>query len=531
MRFLMVYPNNTSNTKVPLGILYILSQLKKDGHEVSIFDSSKYGLELEINDHTIRGHLLNFQLLDLELYGVKYEKVTKEYVDQELTRHIEDFQPDIIGISITEDTSNAGLHFADVCKKTKSDIPVIMGGVFCMTRPDRVIAHNAVDIVCVGEGEVAVKNLVARMSKSESILDINNLWIKLPSGKIKKNPIGPPSDLETLPYPDLSLVDDRHLYAPFAGHVYKMTFVESQRGCPRRCTYCCNHIFLDMYSEYAAQYLRRKSIRRLIDEIVYLKNAYELNFIQFTDDDFLLRPLKEISLFSELYQERVGLPFWIQAEARNVTDEKIKLVREAGCISISMGIETGSEYIRKEVMKRKTSREATIRAFQIMHKYGIRTSGNIIVGVPEETRDTIFETIEFVRILEPRSINSNIFIPYYGVAMRDYSVSKGYLDDSYHRDLHDSWRAVLDMPQISKTEVENLTRTFVLYSTLPKEMWPEIERVEKNPEKNVGTLKTLEKMFWDIMFKKGINVDVPGIDYGGLLRKRQNELERRKESL
>jgi anaerobic magnesium-protoporphyrin IX monomethyl ester cyclase len=528
VKFLMLYVNDTSNTKVPLGILYILSQLKKNGHEVSIFDNSKYGLELEINDHTIRGHLLNFQLLDLEPYGVTYEKVTKEYVDQELSRQIEAFRPDIIGISITEDTSNTGLHFAEVCKETRPDIPVIMGGVFCMTRPDRVIANKAVDMVCIGEGENAVRDLIDRMSKGESILGINNLWIKLPTGEIKKNPIGPPSDLETLPYPDLSLVDDRHLFAPFAGHVYKMTYVESQRGCPRRCTYCCNQIFLDTYSEYAAQYLRRKSVPRLIDEIEYLKNEYDLTFIQFTDDDFLLRPLKEIALFSELYKKRVGLPFWIQAEARNATDDKIRLIREAGCISISMGIETGSEFIRKKVMKRKTSRESTIKAFQVMHKYGIRTSGNMIVGVPEETRDTIFETIELVRLLEPRSINSNIFIPYYGVAMRDYAVNKGYLDDSYHRDLKDSWRAVLDMPQISKKEVEDLARTFVLYSTLPKGMWPEIEKVEKYPEENVDILKKLEKMFWDIMLERGINVDVPGIDYDGMLRKRQKELELRK---
>jgi hypothetical protein len=114
------------------------------------------------------------------------------------------------------------------------------------------------------------------------------------------------------------------------------------------------------------------------------------------------------------------------------------------------------------------------------------------------------------------------------VAMRDYAVSKGYLDDNYHRDLKDSWQAVLDMPQISKKEVENLARTFVLYSTLPKDMWPEIERVEKYPEKNMDTLKKLETMFWDIMLKRGINVDVPGTDYDGLFRKRQKELEQRR---
>ena len=525
MKFLMFYVNDTSNTKVPTGILYLLSQLKKDGHEVSVFDNSKYGLEMERNDHTIRGHFLNFQLLDLEPYGVTIEKATMKQVDAEVAGHINDFHPDIIGISITEDTSKTGLHFASVCKQVAPEIPVVMGGVFCSTRPDRVIAHEAVDIVCVGEGEDAVRELIDRMSKGKSIQDIQNLWIKLPDGTVKKNPVRAPIKLDSLPYIDLSLVEDRHLYAPFAGHVYKMSYVESQRGCPRRCTYCCNQIFLDTYSKYGAKYLRRKSVVRLIDELVFLKNEHGLNFIQFTDDDFLLRPLEEIREFSKLYKEKVDLPFWIQAEAWHTTDEKIALIREAGCISISIGIETGSDYILKNIMKRNTPREQTLKAFKTMHKYGIRTSGNVIIGMPEETRENIFETIELVRECEPRSINSSIFIPYYGLALREYCVKKGYLDDSYHRDLLDSWCAVLDMPQISKKEVEDLARTFCLYSTLPKELWPEIEKVEKFPEDNVETYKRLEKMFWDIMLKRGINVDVPGYDYDEFLRKRQDELK------
>lgn len=524
MKFLMFYVNDTSNTKVPTGILYILSQLKKDGHEVSVFDNSKYGLEMERNDHTIRGHMLNFQLLDLEPYGVTIQKATMGQVDKEITKHVNEFCPDIIGISITEDTSKTGLHFASVCKQVVPKVPIVMGGVFCSTRPDKVIAHEAVDIVCVGEGEVAVKELVDRLSKGKNIQDIQNLWIKLPDGSIKKNPVGPPTDLNSLPYPDLSLVEDRHLYAPFAGHVYKMSYIESQRGCPRRCTYCCNQIFLDTYSKYGKSYLRRKTVPRLINELVFLKDTYELNFIQFTDDDFLLRPLEEILSFSKLYKEKVDLPFWIQAEAWHITEDKVALIRKAGCISISIGIETGSDYILKNIMKRNTPREQTLKAFKIMHKYGIRTSGNVIIGMPEETRENIFETIELVRECEPKSINSSIFIPYYGLALREYSIKKGYLDESYHRDLMDSWCAVLDMPQISKKEVEDIARTFCLYSSLPKELWPEIEKVEKFPEKNKETQEKLEKIFWDIMLKRGINVDVPGCDYDAFLKKRQNEL-------
>jgi radical SAM superfamily enzyme YgiQ (UPF0313 family) len=223
-------------------------------------------------------------------------------------------------------------------------------------------------------------------------------------------------------------------------------------------------------------------------------------------------------------KKHVDLPFWIQAEARNITDDKISLVRSAGCISISIGVETGSEHILRKVLKRSSPREKTLRAFTIMHNHGIRTSANVIVGVPDETREDIFKTIELIRECEPRSINSNIFIPYYGTVLRDYSIQKGYLRHDYHRSARDSWRAALEMPQISAKVVEDLARTFVLYSTLPKTLWPEIELVEKFPEMHAELQDRLEKQFWAIMLQRGINVDVPGIDYAGFLHRRQKEL-------
>ena len=525
MKFLLVYVNDTSSTKVPMGILYLLSILRNVGHDVSLFDMTKYALSLDKNDYTIRGRFLNFQSLDLAPYGVDFQPATMSDIEHDLLERISTFKPDLIGLSIMEDTSQTGLHLARVCKNRFPQTPIIMGGVFCTTRPAMVISDDAVDIVCVGEGELALPELLRRMHLSEPFNDIPNLWVKQAGGVIARNPVGPPTDLESLPYPDLSMVDDRHLYAPFAGHVYKMTFVESQRGCPRRCGYCCNQIFLDAYKQYGPRYLRTKSVHRLIEELIYLKKNFALNFIQFTDDDFLLRPGNELAEFSSLYSAHVGLPFWIQAEARNVTDEKIGLVRNAGCISISIGVETGSEHILRNVLKRNTPRQGTLRAFDVMHRHGIRSSANVIIGVPDETREQIFETVELIRECEPKSINSNIFIPYQGTMLREYSIERGYIKPDYHRSAKDSWRAVLTMPHISAREVEDLARTFVLYCTLPKSRWPEIEKVEKRPMDNAALQGSLEQEFWEIMIARGINVDVPGIDYDAFYRNRQEELK------
>jgi hypothetical protein len=128
MKFLMIYVNDTSNTKVPLGILYLLAVLRNDGHTVRLFDTTKYAIELDKNDYAIRGRFLNFQTLDLEPYGVTFQKAAIQDVENDLIAAVSQFAPDLIGISIMEDTSLSGLHYANLCKRHNPRIPIIMGG-------------------------------------------------------------------------------------------------------------------------------------------------------------------------------------------------------------------------------------------------------------------------------------------------------------------------------------------------------------------------------------------------------------------
>jgi len=314
------------------------------------------------------------------------------------------------------------------------------------------------------------------------------------------------------------------------GNVYKMTFVEGQRGCPRRCTYCCKQLFLNAYKAYKGKYLRKKTIERLVDELEYLKYTYKFNFFQFTDDDFTLRSVEELALFKKLYLERVNVPFLCQAEANNITDAKIQLMREAGCVSISVGIETGSERILTEVYKRRTSQNATIRAFRIMHKYGIRTFGNIIIGVPLEDRSDIFSTINLVRRYHPKSLNVNVFAPYRGTELRKVCVEKGYLDPAFIRDGRQSWMPALHMPQITQEDIMGIVRTFTLYCTLPQDIFPLIRECEIQTPESLLLFDSLERLFWEITEQQGIDFYIPGFDYEAAFAKRLSELKHRKPS-
>ncbi len=525
MKFLMIYPNNTGSTRVPLGIVYLLTLLKKQGHDTRLFDMSFYGVDIDKNHFTQRAQNLNFRDVDLAPYGVIYRKSTMDEVKSNLSKQIEDFGPDVVGVSILEDTSMVGLDLADTVKKQYHRSIVIFGGVFCMTNPDAVIKHPAVDAICIGEGEVALPEFLHNLESGRYITKIQGLWIKTDNKTIAKNPVAPPLDLDKLPFLDLSSIDDRHFYAPMAGHVYKMANIASHRGCPRKCTYCNNQIFLNTYKEYIRKYLGRKmSIPRFIDNLVYLKEEYDINLFQIVDDDFMLRSAEDLKHFNSLYKQRVGLPFWIQAEANNVTEEKVYYLKDAGCIAIAMGVETGNDFIREKVYHRRTSKETTLRAFEIMNNYGIRTSANIIVGVPHEGRKEIFDSIDLIRKCQPKALNVNVFAPFFGTKLRDYCVKKGYLDRNFFHDGRVPWKPVLDMPQITKAQLEGLVRTFALYAMLPKKYWPAIKKYEDVTQESDVTFAGLQQLYWQTVKNRGMDYDVPGFDYDSFLKKRRAEL-------
>ena len=530
MKFLMIYPNNTGTSRVPLGITYLLTILREKGHNVRLFDMTFYGVDIDKHYVNMKAKNLNFRGIDLASYGVIYKKSTMEEVKNDLIEEIEQFKPDVVGVSILEDTSAVGFDLANTVKKRYPDTKMVFGGVFCMANPEAVIKHPAVDIVCIAEGEVALPELLHNLECGENITEIQGLWVKKDDNTIVKNPVAPPMDLDKLPFLDLSFIDDRHFYAVMAGHVYKMVYCGSQRGCPRRCTYCSNQLFLNIYKQNLRAYIGRKmSIPRFIDNLAYLKEKYGMNFFQITDDDFMLRSLEDIKDFRALYKEKVDLPFWIQAEANNVTDEKIHYLKDAGLIAVAMGIETGNDYIRRKVYCRPTSPDASIRAFKIMHKYGIRTSGNVIVGVPHEGRKEIFDSIDLVRKCQPKSLAVNPYQPFYGTKLRDYCVEKGYLDKDY---IHDGrlspTEPVLDMPQITKSEIKGLVRTFALYAVLPKKYWSTIKKCEVFTKESDAIFDTLEKLYWQIVENRGMDYDVPGFDYDSFSQKRRKELDEKK---
>jgi radical SAM superfamily enzyme YgiQ (UPF0313 family) len=304
------------------------------------------------------------------------------------------------------------------------DIPIIVGGITCTSSPELVIRNQNIDCVCVGEGEEALVEFATCVVEGRDYSNIRNLWVRKKGGEIVRNPLRPLIDLDKLPYQDWSIFDKRHHYKPYCGKFYKTLFIEMARGCHYSCTYCVNNMFRRMYKGLG-KYVRSRTADRTIDEICHLRDLWGIELLFFIDDNFLGLPAERFEYFCEQYKKRVDLPFYIQTRSETVKENYIRRLKDIGVSTIAIGVEHGNEQYRKTHMRRMMKNESIIKAFDIVNGLGIRTTANVIIGMPGEREEMMKETVDLIRRVKPGSVSLNFFTPYRGTEMRAMAVAEG----------------------------------------------------------------------------------------------------------
>jgi anaerobic magnesium-protoporphyrin IX monomethyl ester cyclase len=231
-RVLFLYPNfPLSSMLLPAGVSILSAFLKESGIETKLFDTTFYGESEEtLDDYRQSIH----QLKASKLKAFTPAKNTPAMDD--FKQLLDEFKPNLIAMSVLQDTLPIGLDFAKEAHRRK--IPVLAGGIYPTFSPEDVIKEDCIDMLCVGEGEIMLRDLCEAMSEGRDYENIPNLWLKLPSGEIKKNGIGPLVNVNELPYPDYKLFEPERLYRPMQGKVLRIIPIEMHRGCPYQCTFC-----------------------------------------------------------------------------------------------------------------------------------------------------------------------------------------------------------------------------------------------------------------------------------------------------
>tara|TARA_Y100000034_G_C6896251_1_gene413277 strand:+ start:539 stop:2305 length:1767 start_codon:yes stop_codon:yes gene_type:complete len=470
----MIYPNKVMVTRAPLGIGYLSSYLKEAGHEFRLFDTTFVRCGKIPSDDALREKNLQVVNPDFEKLGLVEKDID---VFEALEQEIQEFNPGIIAISTVDPNHAFGMELLRYCKEKYPDIPTICGGPLSTLVPDDVAEEPAVDIVGRGEAEERLAELVTTYEKYgkegwDKLYEIENFWIKDKdyenNGIIHKNAVGLPEISQGLA-PDLSIFDPRHFLRPLGGRMYNMATVVWTRGCVFRCSYCANETFYKAAKATAKAYYRKKDVVPLVKELADFKEKFNLTFIMFVDDIFPLHEPELMAEFLSLYKKYVDLPFSVNLQPRLVREDAFAMAVEAGMRNICCGVESGSDRIRRRILKRNYDDEHVKRVFKLAHKHKIRCSSFNIIGLPEEDRTDIMDTINLNREINPTSATVTFFHPYRGAPLRKKCVEDGLIDPDQgkHEDVYRS-DSQLIMPQITKKELKDLMASFQLYMKLPK---------------------------------------------------------------
>jgi radical SAM superfamily enzyme YgiQ (UPF0313 family) len=472
-KVLLVYPNIQQSAMMPYSMGLFTALLREQGYDVQLFDSTFYVEELTSNFVHYRTFVKQFDWFDR---GVEFRHTL---MLDDFRAMVERYQPDLIAVSVVENTYAIGREMIRALPEKHRKIPTIWGGPFATFAPQLILRDNVGDFVCRGEGEIALLELCKRMCEGRPVSDIPNLWVR-EDGTLSRNRLGQQVDLETIPFADYSLFEDQAIYRPMEGRVWRTMGIESQRGCPYQCTYCNspgnNRVALD---EQGTRFHRRRSIGRTMAEIEHQHRLHNIELVYWLADTFLAVSKREFDELVERYED-YRIPFWMNTRSETITEHHADGLERMNMLRTSIGIEHGNADYRRKYLKRYQTNEQLQNAFEICSGRSFGVTGNCIIGMPEETRDLIFETLEFTRGL-PDDIDTTgcfIFTPMHGTVLRTIAERRGYLDPDTFCDIGDVNASILDQPQLSRAEVIGIAKTFGLYQVVPKSDWRRVREAE-----------------------------------------------------
>lgn len=357
-------------------------------------------------------------------------------------------ESDLIGLTLM---TNFFVGAVQITEKLKSSltIPVIWGGVHPTIRPEESIRHA--DMVCLGEGEDALLELADTMSRGEDYSRIQNIWVRK-GGEIIRNELSPlPADLNRYSFPDYDFEDQHvmigHKVVPLDHEIMKDllrhgTVAEylgktgyqtmTSRGCPYGCAYCVNDTINKMYCGKGK--LRWRSVAHVMEELVWVReNMPYVDYIWISDDEFMARKAEDLDLFCREYQAKIGLPFSCLVSPLSVTEDKMRMLVDAGLVYVQMGVESASVRMQELYGRKNMSNTRMKKAIAIINKFKDKMrapSYDFLVDVPWETTQDKVDSLRFIsEIPKPFRIQPFTLILYPGTRLYEIAKESGMIGD------------------------------------------------------------------------------------------------------
>tara|TARA_R100000900_G_scaffold145294_1_gene130763 strand:+ start:163 stop:1887 length:1725 start_codon:yes stop_codon:yes gene_type:complete len=386
----------------PLGLAYLHSYLEKH------------------SDYDIQTHFLN--------------NVDQETCFTKVKEEIETFKPDVVGISIMTFSRTSSYRMIEYITENHPDIKIVLGGMHPTVMWRSMLKKYTNTVIVVGEGELTFHELLQHFEEDKDIKDVQGIAYHDGEQVVKNDERDLIDDLDTLEFPKHEI---------FLWEGKKMANLLTSRGCPFKCNFCVlDHISL--------RKVRFRSAEDVCDEIEQiLEICPTVENIWLHDDAFMINKKSTTALCEEIIRRGIKTSFTCSARFRPVSRDLIRLMEKAGFTHVLFGLESAAQVIMDD-MKKGITKDHIRYATSLFAETSIKTTAFLIVGLPNETQETVDETIDFIQEMQN---NNYLFYDDIGVAMiypgaELYTMAKarglevpdyGLLDDEY-------WMTSLDVP-------------------------------------------------------------------------------------
>ncbi len=384
---------HAGGSEPPLGLCYLSSAVKKQGFKVHIVDAQACNLCLEDTVSLIMS------------LGPKY-----------------------VGITASTMAIESAAKLAEAIKILNSEIKIIIGGCHVTALPIETLQqYRFFDIGVVGEGEDTIREMLLALENNIELRTVNGLVIR-EGGKICLTPSRSRiKNLDDLPYPAFDLLPEINKFyrlpSQSLGSRYSFSLVTS-RGCFGKCAFCDKKVFDNYVSLHSAEYI--------IELVNILSKNYKINTIMFEDDNFMVSKKRLACFVNLINKNKLKIAWTSLARIDSIDEESLKMAKDGGCWQISYGIESGCQRIL-DFYKKNITIGKIREVIGLTRKAGLKIKGFFMWGNPIEDKDSIKETVSFIKSLDIDDIAISFFTPYPGAELWADIESYGNLERKWQK--------------------------------------------------------------------------------------------------
>jgi anaerobic magnesium-protoporphyrin IX monomethyl ester cyclase len=406
------------NRYFPLGLVSVGTALRDAGHEVTVYDADYNESPSIIGNACLTGYY--------QRYLDSFHQ-TENAVWAQMRGTIAEVRPDVVGITACTACAASAFRVARISKEINPACPVVIGGPHATVRAEEILRICPdVDYVVRGEGEVTATELLGVVADSRADVDrrveaVSGVSFRM-GGSIRHNlPRERIKDLDAFAPPDRSLMMNRATYSS-----EDMGLIMTSRGCPFACTFCATD----------NRQVRYRSIAHILGEIRHVKAAWGTVHFTLKDDSFTVNKKRVAAFCDALARENLRIGWECNTRVDLVNEDMLRRMKRAGCNSVKVGIESGSEAVLGRMNKGITL--AQVRAAAgLLRKVGLHWTGYFLIGTPGETIEDIYKTLDLMYEVEPDFAALGVYEPFPETVMFHEGIRRGLvrpdmgLDDFY----------------------------------------------------------------------------------------------------